>query len=139
MAQTRIVIVEDEPLLAMALRRALQCSLHAGCEIDISPRGVHALARIENGQIDLLITDQCMPGMSGLDLIRQVKGVSPRTGTMLITAFGSDSVQDQVRQLGAVYLPKPFKLARFISVVEETIEKSRANTETVTVDGGAPR
>jgi DNA-binding NtrC family response regulator len=121
MEERRILIVEDEPRIALALCRALEYRFGMDHEIDISPVAETALKKLKNKPFDLLVTDLRMPGMGGLAFIREVQEMSPGTRTMLITAFGSPEVEDLARRMGAVYLPKPFSLQEFIVAVEEIL------------------
>lgn len=77
-----------------------------------------ALRRLQRDQFDLIVTDWRMLGTSGLELIRRVHQTSPGTRIMLVTAFGSPELENQVRGLGATYLPKPFGLHEFVAAVQ---------------------
>jgi DNA-binding NtrC family response regulator len=117
----RILIVDDEPRIALALCRALEHSLGRQHEIDISPVAETALKKLESRPVDLLVTDMRMPGMGGLAFIREVKQIHPQTQAMLITAHGSPDIEDLAVRLGVAYLPKPFSLQEFIAMVEEML------------------
>ena len=58
-----------------------------------------------------MITDLRMPGMvDGLEVLRVQNQVSPRTKTILVTAYGSNQIKSQAAALGAMYLDKPIQL-----------------------------
>ncbi len=117
MDKERILIIEDELQTVMILCRALANAMNGAHQIDVCPLADVALKRLQYEQFDLIITDLCMPGTSGLELIRHVRQTNPQTRPMLITGFGSPQVESQVRRLGAVYLPKPFSLQEFIGAI----------------------
>jgi DNA-binding response OmpR family regulator len=117
----RILIVEDETRIALALCRALEHSLGDRCEVDVTPVVETALPKLKDTDFDLLVTDLRMPGMGGLKFIRHVREASPKTRTMLITAFGSPEIQDVAQRLGAVYMPKPFRLRDFVATVKSVL------------------
>jgi len=117
----KILIVEDEPRIALALCRALELPVRGSPQVDISPVAETALAKLQSESFDLVITDLRMPGMGGVELLRHVRNTSPHTRLMLITAFGSPDVEDVARRLGATYLPKPFSLRDFVSTVERIL------------------
>jgi DNA-binding response OmpR family regulator len=117
MERKRILIIEDELETAMTLCRALVDDIAERYQVDVCPLADVALKRLRYEQYDLIVTDLCMPGMSGLDLIRHVRQTSPQMRLMLITGFGSPQVENQVRNLGATYLPKPFSLQEFIATI----------------------
>ena len=137
MEPKRILVVEDEPLLGLALRRALQCRLDSTCEVELSPLAADALQRVQDGPVALLVTDLCMPGMDGLELIERVRQLSPNTQAMLITAFGSDTVQDRAQELSVTYLPKPFRLREFIQLVRRLVGDTDDGAGTQNADGPA--
>jgi DNA-binding NtrC family response regulator len=69
--------------------------------------------------VDLLITDLCMPGISGLELIRQTQVFSPQTRTILITAYGDGKTEVEAHRLAVrYYIAKPFRLEVLLNAVE---------------------
>jgi DNA-binding response OmpR family regulator len=118
MEKQRILIVEDELHNVMTLCQALLHPMAGDFHVEVCPLADVALKRLRYERFDLIITDLRMPGTNGLELIRHVRQTSPGTRTMLITAFGSSEIEDQVRLLGAIYLRKPFGLQDFISAVQ---------------------
>lgn len=129
MKAKQILIVEDEPRIALALCRALEFPLHDDYQVEISPVAETALSKLKNAHYDLLVTDLRMPGMGGMELLRQVRTASPHTRAILITAFGSVEVEEVVKRLGARYLPKPFSLREFVALVEEMLEENGSPPE----------
>ena len=75
-------------------------------------RGEEALKLIRDvDNFDVVITDLRMPGMvDGLEILRVQNRVSPRTKTILVTAYGSNQIKFQAAALGARYLDKPVQL-----------------------------
>src|SRR2546428_4150640 len=104
----RVLAVDDNSSLLRFLVSAFTAS---GCAVTAAPTAEEALDRIETDAFDLVVSDIKMPGLSGLDLLRAVKGKQPGTPVVLIT--GSPSVNSAVFGLrhGAYdYLPKPFSI-----------------------------
>jgi CheY-like chemotaxis protein len=121
MASKHILVVDDEPRVAFFLSKALE---HADREYDISVAhsGEEALEIISRSSIDLLVTDLRMPGISGLELMRWVRASSPKTRTILITAYGNDEVETEAHRLEAYrYITKPFSLDAFTQVAQEAL------------------
>ncbi|HSJ57053.1 MAG TPA: response regulator [Anaerolineae bacterium] len=125
----KILIVEDEPRIALALCRALELPVSGTPQVDISPVAETAIAKLQSESFDLVITDLRMPGMGGVELMRHIRDTSPHTRLMLITAYGSPDVEDVTRRLGAAYLPKPFTLRDFVNTVEEILQNAPRNGE----------
>jgi two-component system response regulator FlrC len=121
MDEKRILIVDDEPRIALALCRALEFPPHGNRKVEISPVAETALTKIRNEPFDLVVTDLRMPGMGGVELLRQVRDLDPNIRLMLITAYGSADIESVAERLGAAYLPKPFSLRDFVARVEEIL------------------
>ncbi len=114
----RILLVDDQK----SLRRSLSLMLQgAGFETGEAESGEEALSCLGAERFDLVITDLRMEGMSGVDLLREIKRLNPLLPVILITAYGSiDSAVDAMR-LGAFdYLTKPFR-------EQDILEKIRAS------------
>ena len=104
----RVLVVDDNASLLRFLVSAF--SAH-GCLVTKAAAAEQALALITDESFDLVVSDIKMPGLSGLDLLRAVKGKQPGTPVVLIT--GNPSVNSAVFGLrhGAYdYLPKPFSI-----------------------------
>src|SRR6266404_3971360 len=117
----RVLAVDDNSSLLRFLVSAFNAS---GCAVTAAPTAEEALDRIEADAFDLVVSDIKMPGLSGLDLLRAVKGKQPATPVVLIT--GNPSVNSAVFGLrhGAYdYLPKPFSIRE----VQELLARIRAD------------
>jgi response regulator RpfG family c-di-GMP phosphodiesterase len=104
----RVLVVDDNASLLRFLVSAFSAN---GCSVSQAAAAEQALALITAEPFDLVISDIKMPGLSGLDLLRAVKGKQPETPVVLIT--GNPSVNSAVFGLrhGAYdYLPKPFSI-----------------------------
>ena len=118
----KILIVDDDPDTLEALNVAL---ISFGYKVVTAKNGLQAAriikSSIENGErIELLITDLKMPGMDGLELIRSAKELKPGLPAILITAYGDDSVQRDIRRLdGCGYIEKPFGPDRLMEMITE--------------------
>ena len=131
MEQKRILIVEDELQITMTLCRALVHPMGGGHQVEVCPLADVALKRLRYEQFDLIVTDLRMPGISGLELLRHIHQASPQTRMMLITGFGSPEIEKQVRNLGAVYLPKPFSLQEFIATAHHMLDGEKGPYESL--------
>jgi DNA-binding NtrC family response regulator len=78
-----ILIVDDEEIVLVALRDTL---LREGYSVVSSPHAVHALSVLQEQQFSVVITDQQMPMVSGLDFLTQVRQIQPDASRILITA-----------------------------------------------------
>ncbi len=73
----------------------------------------------------LLVSDHCLPEMSGLDAIEAIDERMPTPPTVLVTAFADARVVERVEELGIVLVQKPFSVDHLLDVVKRTIEDSR--------------
>lgn len=103
----QIVVVDDDNNIRMSLTTVLSESYDV-CDF---PNAEDALAYLEKNTADLVITDQKMPGMTGVELIEKVKAISPKTSFFLMTAYASIQQAIEALQKGADdYIMKPFDL-----------------------------
>lgn len=102
-----ILIVDDED----GIRNSLRSVLKKRYELILCEDGDIALKELEKKAIDLVISDVQMPKLSGIDLLRKGKELSPETSFLIMTAFGSVEQAVEVIRLGADdYVMKPFDL-----------------------------
>jgi two-component system OmpR family response regulator len=122
----RILLVEDDLVLADALSRALVQSAHAVDVVSTGEEADHALAA---GSYDLAILDIGLPGLSGLDVLKRLRGRKSTMPVLMLTAF--DTLADRVRglDLGADdYLAKPFDLPELEARVRALLRRSTRST-----------
>jgi DNA-binding NtrC family response regulator len=129
MTRGSILLVDDELKIRQALARALADEGHDVSETG-SPRD--ALRLLNQRPFDLLVVDNLMPEMSGLDLIRQVTSSMPsheRPQILMMTAHATVESAIEAMKLGALdYLQKPFEIEEFLVVARKAIEHERLRT-----------
>ena len=118
-ASPRILIVDDEveitEILADLLSEGYDCARAGSAE--------EALARLQQGDFQLVISDITMPGMSGLDMIPHVKDLAPDTVVVMISGMQTVESAIGALRLGAFdYLMKPFDLRQVEAVVKRALE-----------------
>lgn len=123
MAQPTILIVDDEPNQRFILEQALQM-LADTWHIIVVTSAIEALAQIEKQLPDLIITDYHMPGMTGLELIEQVRKHPTRIPIILMTAYNTPELQLAARHLGVDHaLTKPVPLALLRQLTAEALSE----------------
>jgi DNA-binding NtrC family response regulator len=125
----RLLIVDDEEAARYGIRRALEAF---GCEIAEAENAESARALTRDSKFDLLLLDVNLPGISGLDFLKELQSdPSDSPLVIIITAHGSERVAVQAVKSGAYdYLSKPFELDDLRLVVKnafETIQLRREN------------
>jgi DNA-binding NtrC family response regulator len=113
----RVLVVEDED----KLRRVVQLHLETcGFEVDGSPSAEQALPLASLA--DLIITDLRLPGMDGLQFIRQLQSRGSQAAVIVMTAHGSVETAVEAMKLGAAdFLQKPFSLDHLATVVQKVM------------------
>ena len=118
----RILIVDDEVVLRNNLVRFLR---REGYDVDGVADAEAALERLAEQDYPLVITDLRMPGMGGLELLRQLNQLRPETMTLLMTAYASiDSAVEALRLGAQDYLLKPLSLDEVARKVSRLLEHS---------------
>jgi len=122
-ADFRILVVDDEPaqleLVGGFLRKR-------GFDVALAPDGREALQRFRREPFNLVLTDQKMPGLSGLELIEAVRAQNPETPVIVMTAYGTIETAVAAIKAGAAdYLTKPLNLDELLHRVEQVRERQR--------------
>lgn len=123
----RILVVDDDAMLRNLLVDVLT---HEGYIVDVAACGEDALARLDVQPVDLVITDVVMPGISGVDVLRNARRKFPDLDVIVMTGYASVDTAIRSIRLGAVdYITKPFNLDHIRALVGKTIELSRVRSE----------
>jgi two-component system, response regulator RegA len=103
--QQSILIVDDDDVLRTRLARAFR---ERGYEARVAANYDEATTLARSDPPELAVIDLRMPGRSGLELIRELKGLDPATRVVVLTGYGSIATAVEAMRLGATYyLPKP--------------------------------
>jgi len=122
MAEYRVLLVDDEEEFVSALSERLMLR---GIEVESALNGEEALARLVEKEFEVVILDVMMPGLGGLEVLRQIKSTHPDTQVILLTGHGSTREGIEGMRLGAFdYLIKPVD-------IEEMLEKMKEAAKTV--------
>ena len=106
----------DEEMMRSLLTKILE---RDGYRVKVAEDGIEALEIMEADQIDLVISDLKMPRMDGFGLLKAIRQDYPRTGVIMMTAYGDTYTVKDALLLGAdEYITKPFKSFDISLVVE---------------------
>ena len=97
-SSAKILLVEDDSAIVMTLRRVL---VDEGYEVMVENTGTSGLARAQAETFDLGGTDWKLPGLNGLDLVRQLHLARPRLPILMMTAHGTTETAIEATQSGA--------------------------------------
>ena len=117
-----ILIVDDEEIVLVALRDTL---LHAGYNIVSSPHAVHALSVLKEQEFSVVITDQQMPMVSGLEFLAQVRQIQPDATRILITAvLNLSTLIDAINKAEIHrFVVKPWSREELLASVKSAVER----------------
>ncbi len=130
MIRGSFLLVDDEPKIRQALGSALKAEGH-----DVAATGSsrEALRWIGERPFDVLVVDNLMPELNGLDVIRHVTSTMPATeqpAILMMTAHASVESAIEAMKLGAIdYLQKPFDIDEFLIVAARAVEHARLRTQ----------
>jgi nitrogen regulation protein NR(I) len=135
-AAARILLIEDDSGITDTLQRVLAAEGH---EVAIEKRGDDGLARAIKDPFNLVITDLKLPGLNGLELVRQLHAAKPRLPIILVTAFGTTETAIEAMKVGAYdYLLKPFDIPQLIELVGKAVDSNRRMSEPVGLGEARP-
>ncbi len=120
-----LLIVDDEPDMLTLLKRSLEPEL--GCQVDTASSGEAALEMLHASDYDLVLADIKMPGISGLEVLEQVKaGRGDEVTVVMMTAYGHIEMAVEAMKRGAYdFVTKPFDHDALVMRLEKAFERSR--------------
>jgi two-component system response regulator AtoC len=116
---TRVLIVDDDPALGIVLEALLR---QAGMSADVVKSGEAALAAVEAGIYDAILSDVKMPGMDGMELLKRLATRCPDVPVILLTAHGTVPLAVEAMKRGAAdFLLKPFERDEILFVIRKAL------------------
>jgi CheY-like chemotaxis protein len=137
MSGKRILIVDDDKTILHMLKKSLS-SLGPVYQIDTTIDSTEALEQVRNQSFDLVVADYMMPGITGIDLARAIRKISPDTRIVLMTAFGTAPLKDTTKYIGVDgYIDKPFTFEEICEVIENTVQLASQEKDLPGADDGS--
>ncbi|MDQ1350361.1 MAG: two-component system, NtrC family, response regulator PilR [Acidobacteriota bacterium] len=127
--QLKILVIDDDPSIRNMLAIVLKKS---GFDVTCTESGKTALEKLKKESFDLVISDIKMPDISGIDLLKKIKVISPEIPVIMITAFASANDAVEAMKLGAEdYVTKPFSLDELKIIIDRAIYKTNIEKENI--------
>jgi len=112
MERGKVLLIDDEPILLVTVSDALA---KGGYTVEMAENGQKGLMMFQEGSFDIVLLDMVMPDMSGMDILREIKGLYPQTIVVMITAHGTIEKAVEAMKLGVHdFIAKPFSLDELI-------------------------
>ena len=113
-----ILIVDDDKSIRYSLKRMMEGKY----SILTAQNGEEALERVKESFPDLILMDIKMPGRSGIDVLREIKLIDPKSPVIIMTAYGTTETAIEAMKYGAFdYILKPFPIPQMKGLVEKAL------------------
>jgi len=134
MGALNILLVDDDRNLVTTLSYGLQKAMGKAISIAMCFSGSEALAILATQRFDVVISDFNMPGMSGLELLSKIRQDHREIILVLITAYGTEVLEEDMHRLGIGYVSKPFEPLRLVQMIHGLIrgKETRGGIESAT-------
>jgi response regulator RpfG family c-di-GMP phosphodiesterase len=119
-----ILIVDDE----IGPRESLRMILKPNYNVFTVENGYAAIQMIQQIEMDVVTLDLKMPGISGIDTLKEIRGIDPDVMVIIITGFGTlKSAIEAIRYGVFDYIPKPFNVPEITSIIDKSIQRRKLN------------
>ena len=133
MATLNILLVDDDRNLVTTLSQGLRKAMGEAISVAVCFSGSEALSMLATQAFDVVVSDFNMPGPSGLEFLSRIRQDHREMILVLITAYGTDTLEEGVRQLGVGYITKPFELSFLVQMIKDLIQDKEITGRTENV------
>lgn len=127
-----LLFVDDEPSILMNLR----ATFRSGYEVTVTSDGYEAIELLKNKKFDVIVSDQRMPNITGVELLKKAFDLAPNTVRVLLTGYS-----DSNAILGAIndvqvhrFLQKPWDINKLRQTIKEAVQLSQTMSEKIIID-----
>jgi len=119
-----ILIVDDE----IGPRESLRMILKKNYSVFTAENGYAAIQMVQQMPMDVVTLDLKMPGISGIDTLREIRAIDPDTMMIVITGYGTLKSAIEAIRFGVFdYIPKPFNVPEIMSIIEKALQRRALN------------
>lgn len=122
MGTLNILLVDDDRNLVTTLSHGLRKAMGEAISVAVCFSGSEALSILATQAFDVVVSDFNMPGPSGLEFLNRIRQDHREIILVLITAYGTDALEEGVRQLGVGYITKPFEPSFLVQLIKDLIQ-----------------
>ncbi len=123
LAESTILIVDDQPGIRRLLMEVLT---EEGYTVITASNGYEGLQKAKDFEPALILMDMKMPGMDGIETLRELKRTGKSGNVIMMTAYGELELVNQARELGAyAYITKPFDIIALCEMVNSHVSDDK--------------
>ena len=122
MRTLNILLVDDDRNLVTTLSYGLRKAIGDGVSVAVCFNSAEALSLLGNQAVDVVVSDFNMPGLSGLEFLKRIRQDYREMILVLVTAYGTDTLEEGVRQLGGGYITKPFEPSSLVQMIKGLVQ-----------------
>ncbi len=127
MAETRILVVDDEENVRISLRGVLQ---DEGYRVECSASAEECMKQLERRDFDLVLLDVWLPGMDGLQALQEIRRLKPHQSVIMISGHGTIETAVQATKRGAFdFIEKPLTTEKVLLAIDHALQHQRLQTE----------
>jgi len=130
MSTLNILLVDDDQNLVTTLSHGLRKGMGEATSVAVCFSGAEAFSMLATQGFDVVVSDFNMPGPSGLEFLNRIKQNYREIILILITAYGTDALEEGVRQLGVGYITKPFEPPFLVQLIKDLIQSKETMGKT---------
>ena len=117
MSKGRVLVIDDEDIVRISCKRALAPE---GFEVDVAASGMEGLELFAKGKYDLVIIDLKMPGIDGMEVLRNIRESHPAQNIIIMTGYNTPN---DASLMSPGYLEKPFTPDALIEKIKSVLER----------------
>ncbi len=124
---SKVLVIDDQ----LGIRRLLMEVLtEDGFTVLTAANGYEGIQKVKDGNPALILMDMKMPGMDGIETLRELKRLGWADKVIMMTAYGELDLVNQARELGAhAYITKPFDIVALCKLIHEQVANSGAHSQ----------
>ena len=122
MGRLNVLLVDDDRNLVTTLSYGLRKALGEASSVAFCFSSSEALSILATQEFDVVVSDFNMPGLSGLEFLSRIRQDHSEMILVLVTAYGTNALEERVHQLGGGYIPKPFEPAFLAQSIKRLIQ-----------------
>lgn len=124
-SKPQILVVDDEQVIRQLFRQVLEEKKY---RVQTAKNGEEALRKVQEGFFNLLLIDLQMPGINGIEVLKEIKKNNPYIEVIVITGYPTIELAVEVIKIGAFdFICKPFDVSKIRLTVEECLQKQKTN------------